>query len=750
MLTSSNSPMLGAFRTRCHLLVLLVMVCATVTSCGNGTSATTTERLSARQLTSPNALVGQGPSGFNWAPVGATLAYLDPGNGHNVLWLYDAETGVRKTALDPAGNPDFIDISTAQWSPKGDALLLAGKSSLWLMDVKTGGLKPLATGTTTKSGIMFVPSGTHISFVQNNDLYSVCISDGLIERITTDGGEAVFNGALDWVYNEELATRTDQPAYAWSPDGAWLLYLQLDDRAVENFPVTDYSTDPPTVTYTRYPSAGKINPKASLHVISNTTAKQAQLVPLPGSAEYVLPFFAWIPDSTEGMYITVNRDHTVLELRAWNPSTHTDRIVIRETAPDWINEDRYAAPLFLANGKEFLWLSERDGFMHIYLYTKEGALVRQVTSGDWMIDSNAWNILTPGKPVHLDPSGAWAYFIATRNGPLDRQLYRTEIAGTRLKQITQQAGFHSFALSGDGRYLVDQYSDTKTPPITTIVKADGSEPVVLARCAGPSLKLPGIEREFITLKAHDGADLFAQLVKPENFDPQRKYPVIIHWYGGPGLQMVSNRYGTTNIFNIIERDVLYTQRGFIVWRLDNRGSFGRGHAFEAPIAGRLGPAALDDQLAGVEYLKTLSYVDASRIGTDGKSFGGFLTLYALINAPDVFACGVAGAAPTDWSYYDTIYTERYMRTPAQNPDGYAATDLIAAASRIKARPLLIHGLADKNVHINNSLDFIQALMAMDKPFDFISVPNMGHSFTGDGLVTALSASADYFERYIGN
>lgn len=264
------------------------------------------------------------------------------------------------------------------------------------------------------------------------------------------------------------------------------------------------------------------------------------------------------------------------------------------------------------------------------------------------------------------------------------------------------------------------------------------------------MKLPTIERKFITLRAHDGADLYAQLVKPENFDPQQKYPVIVHWYGGPGLQMVSNRYGTTNIFNIIERDVLYTQRGFIVWRLDNRGSFGRGHAFETPIAGQLGPAALDDQLAGVEYLRTLPYVDTTRIGTDGKSFGGFLSLYALINAPDVFTCGVAGAAPTNWSYYDTIYTERYMRTPAQNPSGYAATDLIAAASRIKGRPLLIHGQLDQNVHIENSLDFIQALKAVDKPFDFISVPNMGHSFTGDGLVTALSASVDYFERCIGD
>ena len=264
------------------------------------------------------------------------------------------------------------------------------------------------------------------------------------------------------------------------------------------------------------------------------------------------------------------------------------------------------------------------------------------------------------------------------------------------------------------------------------------------------MTLPQLTREFVTLKAHDGTDLYAQLVKPEDFDPARKYPVVVHWYGGPGLQMVSNRYGTTNIFNIIERDVLYTQEGFLVWRLDNRGSFGRGHAFETPIFGELGKAALDDQLAGIEYLKTLPYVDATRIGTDGKSFGGYMTLYALLHAPEVFRCGVAGAAPTDWRYYDTIYTERYMRTPEINPEGYAATNLIDMADQLQVRPLLIHGLSDTNVHLQNTVNFIEALEANDKLFDFIPLPNRGHSFRGDGLVAALMASTDYLATCLNN
>ena len=395
------------------------------------------------------------------------------------------------------------------------------------------------------------------------------------------------------------------------------------------------------------------------------------------------------------------------------------------------------------DGSQFLWLSERDGFMHLYLYAQDGTLVKQLTQGDWMIDSSAYNLLTPGRPVHVDPTGTWAYFTTTRSSPLERQIERVNLASGELQQVSEQAGFHLSALSSDGSYLVDQYSDVDTPPITQIVKTDGSGSAVLSEAAGPALTLPQLTREFVTVKAHDGTDLYAQLVKPENFDPSRKYPVVVHWYGGPGLQMVSNRYGTTNIFNIIERDVLYTQEGFLVWRLDNRGSFGRGHGFEAPIFGELGKAALDDQLAGIEYLKTLPYVDATRIGTDGKSFGGYMTLYALLHAPEVFRCGVAGAAPTDWSYYDTIYTERYMRTPETNPEGYAATNLIDLAATLQARPLLIHGLADTNVHLQNTVNFIEALEANDKLFDFIPLPNRGHSFKGDGLVAALMASVDY-------
>ena len=726
---------------------VLIGLCLVVVGLGTATYKKSRGEITPRQLVEPGALMGSGPSGFAWSPLGATLVYVEPLDGRDALWLYEPASDARRILLDPGENPDQIDLYSAQWSPQGDMILLPGGTGLWLLNPQSGELRVLIEGVGITS-LTFSPDGKNIAYVQNNDLYTVDIQASKIDRLTFDGGETVFNGTLDWVYNEELATRSAQPAYAWSPDGQWLVHLRLDEAEVQSHPVTDYRTVPPTISYTRYPVAGSTNPKATLHIIDLQSGESKQ-IPTPDYAEYILPFFTWFPDSQEAVYIIVNREHTILELKAWNPAAGTGRTLIQETDTAWVNENSYAAPIFLGEGGKFLWLSERDGFMHLYLYNRQGELLRQVTQGEWMIDTPAWNLLIPGRPVYVDPAGEWAYFSATKNSPLERQLYRVNIAGGALEQVSKPAGFHFGALSGDGRYLVDQYSDISTPLITRILKVDGSEVSELGRCAGPTLDLPEVQREFVTLKAHDGTTLYAQIVKPEDFKKNKKYPVIVHWYAGPTLQMVSNRYGKTNLFNHIERDVLYTQAGFIVWRLDNRGSFGRGHAFETPIAGELGKAALEDQLAGIEYLKTLPYVDASRIGSDGKSFGGYMTLYALIHAPEVFKAGVAGAPPTRWEYYDTIYTERYMRTPAQNPEGYEATDLIAASYQLEAIPLIIHGLNDTNVHLQNSINLIEELERLDKPFIFRPLPNLNHSFKGDGLVSALSASVEYFSQSLG-
>jgi dipeptidyl aminopeptidase/acylaminoacyl peptidase len=707
-------------------------------------------RITARMLVEPDALMGPGPSHLSWSPRGATLSYVAPGDESEdqVLWLYDAATGTRTALLDPATTGAELDVSTAQWSPDGTSMLVAGDSGLWLLDTGSGELRQIARAA-GRTALLFSPSGEDVSFVRDNDLYVLSTADGQVQQLTFDGDDNVYNGVLDWVYNEEMATRAAQPAYAWSPDGSWLVSLRLDDSDVSSHPILDYRPIPTSVQTIRYPTAGTNNPDASLRIIGFSDGKAEKPTQIPEHAEYVLPLLSWSPDSAEALYLTVSRDHKTLRLRAWNPTTGEGRTVIEESDPHWINEHLYAPPVFVSGGRQFLWISERSGFMHLYLYNLDGTLVRQVTEGDWLIDSAAWDIMTPGRPVHVDPAGTWAYFSSTAKGPLERHLYRTNIASGEMQQLSRRPGFHSSMLSANGKYLVDRFSNIDTPPVTTVLNADGSTVEVLGENAGPSLALPKVSREFVTIEAHDGTVLYGQMVKPEDFDPEKRYGVVVHWYGGPTLQLVSNRYGADYIFNHIERDVLYTQAGLIVWRLDNRGSFGRGHAFETPIAGELGPAALDDQIAGVEYLKTLPYVDPSRVCTDGKSFGGFLTLLALTHAPDVFACGVAGSGPTDWLTYDTIYTERYMGLPDENKKGYTASNIVDQVGEFRVPPLLIHGLADTNVHLQNTVNLMEAMIAEDKPFEFVPLPNSDHHYGGDGLVVVLSESVRYVSENIG-
>jgi len=706
--------------------------------------------ISARQLIQPGALGETGPSDLNWSPVGSSLCYTDvQGSSLPALWLYDAATNSKRLLLDSETLDQSIDFSSAQWSPDGSTLLLEGENALWLLDVASATLKMLVTGNQDRGELMWSPDGKQVTFTQDHDLYLADLSSSQVRRLTKDGGDAIFNGCLDWVYTEELATRNAQPAYAWSPDGQWIVYLRLDDSAVSEHPVTNYRPTPPTVSWTRYPTAGTPNPKATLWAIRPAGGEVAYAIPLPADTEYILPFISWT-NEPRALFLTLNRDHTVLKMVSWSPLQlslsrvdRTEGVILEESDPAWINESYLAAPIPLPDGKGILWLSEREGFMHLYRF-QAGEPLRQLTQGPWLIDSLAGNLLTPGQPVQVDPSGSYAYFSTTEKSPLERQLARLNLATGQLDYLTSEPGFHFASLSGDGQYLAEQFSNQDTPPVITIRRTDGAPVAILGRNAGPTLALPKVQREFLTVKANDGTLLYAQLIKPEHFNPNLRYPVVVHWYGGPSLQLVTNQYGSTSLFNPIERDTLYTQAGFLVWRLDNRGSAGRGHAFETPILMELGKVALEDQLAGVAYLRTLPYVEPTRIGTDGKSFGGFLTLYALIHAPGVFRCGVAGSGPTDWSDYDTIYTERYMRTPAQNPEGYAATNLVAQASQISARPLIIHGLNDTNVHLANSVNFVEALEAADKPFDFLPLPNLSHHYGGDGLAACLEASVDFF------
>ena len=464
-------------------------------------------------------------------------------------------------------------------------------------------------------------------------------------------------------------------------------------------------------------------PRASLHVVTvdDPSAKPASLTLDPKQVEYFGPTFTWTPDGAAVCFLALNRAQTDAAVHRWEPRTGIDRVLFVEHDPYWVNS--LEPPHFLKGGREFLWVSERDGWQHIYLYTSEGKLVRQITRGAWMLDRP---IFGDDPLFQLDPRENWLYFASTNPDPRERQLYRIHLDGAGMERITSEAGSHTLSLSPEGRFLVDRFSTTDTPPVVRLMKSDGTSAATIDAPANHLADYALGQREYLELKAPDGATLYAQLLKPANFDPTHKYPVIVDVYGGPHVQLVQKHWDANILY-----EQLLAQNGFLVWTLDNRGSWGRGHAWESAVFENMGKHELEDQLTGVEHLKSLPYVDGSRIGIRGWSYGGYMTLYALTHAPEVFKCGAAGAPVTDWKFYDSIYTERYMRMPKENPSGYKSASPLEAAANLKAKLLIIHGTSDDNVHMQNTINFLNALINADKPYEFHLQPGQKHGFQGD-------------------
>ena len=667
-------------------------------------------------VTQESPIVAPSISRVRWRPGHEQVSYVRDDDSGPAMWIYDVSSG-KAHQVELAAS---VDPGTYQWSSGGNKLLFQGEGDLWIFDVQTSQMKRLTHDAQKEEEPTFSPTGDRVAFVKQNNIYTLSLETGKITQLTTDGTRLILNGTLDWVYKEELADRATGRSYEWSPNGKEIAYLQLNDGPVPQYPLVHFLSRHVHLTIQRFPQAGDPNPVASFHVVSADGGPIKTWVSHNPSfpVEYFAPRFTWTPDSKSISFLTLNRDQTEEVAHLWNVDSGTDGILVVEHDKYWINS--LNPPTFLSGGR-FLWLSERDGWMHLYLYSMDGKLIKKLTNGDWMIDRPLFSDLPM---FQLGGDSGWVYFLSTNPDPRQRQIYRVRLDGTDLERISKQPGTHIFLLSPDGRYYVDKFSDYKTPPVTRLYKSDGEE---LATLDKPVNHLGDYElgtTEFVTLKAPDGTKLYARLVKPPNFDPHKKYPVIVKVYGGPEVQMVTDSWGVTSL-----NDQLFAERGYILWILDNRGSWGRGHAFETPIFEHLGQQELRDQLAGVKYLESLPYVDSSRMGIWGWSYGGFMTLYTLTHAPDVFKCGAAGGPVTAWKFYDSIYTERYMRTPQANPDGYMESSPLEAAGNLRARLLLMHGVDDDNVHLQNTINFIEALIRDGKSYQLYLQPGEKHGFT---------------------
>jgi len=662
-----------------------------------------------------NALIEPSITEVAWSPDSSQITYFrQKGKGDDppkTLWSFDVKTRKERLLLDPTN--ENIKLSAYEWSPKGDSILLQSETDLWLFDVKTGSKKQLTKDGDEEECPAFSPTGDRVAFVKKNNIYTIDNASGKLRQLTNDGSDKILNGKLDWVYSEELG-RDEPRAYEWSPDGKKIFYLRLDETKVQQYPIVDYSTIPVSTTWQQYPKAGSPNPVPSVHIVAvgenkNWTSK------LGTDVEYIGPRFSWTTDSKSVSYLTLNRPQTELKVHLWNPDQQ-DRELLIEKDPYWI--DSVDPPRFLKNGKQFLWFSQRDGWLHLYLYDNDGKLIKQLTAGDWMIEQ-----LTEDQ-TFADEQHGWIYFASTKQDPRERHIYRIHFDGTELQQLSKQPGTHKPMLSPDGNFLIDDFSSVEQPPQVHLLQPDGSEITTIDQPKNQLAEHGLSKPEWIELKAADGTKLYSVLWKPQDFDPSKKYPVVIYVYGGPWGQEVRNELN-----GLLTH--LFTENGFLVWTLDNRGTPGRGHAFQtSAVYKRSGEIELQDQLTGVDYLKSLSYVDPARIGIWGWSYGGYFTLYAVTHS-DAFKCAVAGAPVTDWKFYDTIYTERTMKMPQENPEGYKKSSPLESAANLQSNLLIIHGLADDNVHPQNTMNFIKALIKARKPYQLHLQPGQKHGFRSD-------------------
>jgi len=716
------------------------------------------EKLTVEALADPS-LSGDVPTRLAWRPDSRQVTYLRPTGERRDLYAFDARSGTETLLLEgstpglPEGAGRQHPLNFATWMPGGEDLLVGAAGDIHLVDVEGGSVRPLVETPGLEELATASPDGKRVAFVRDGDLYVVEVETGRETRLTSSGSETLLNGRLDWVYEEELGGRSGQ-AFAWAPDSRAIAYLQLDQSPIIPFPIVDFLPVQNTVEWQRYPRAGTPNSTVRLGVVGldeRGAPGPERLVSVSTEDHYIAPQLAWTPDSRNVAFQQIDREQTELQLRLLPVPKTPDqplgeaRTVLTERSDTFVN--LLLPPTFHRKGKRFLWLSERSGFAHLYDCDLVGSC-RPLTRGPWIVDARvSFSSLGRGQPFALDDRSGFVYFTATEKDPRERQLYRVRLDGTGLARVTRENGTHAALVSPDGRYYADTWSDADSPPSVWVSSRDGSKRSVIHD--GSTAPILGFERgtlEWVELMAEDGATLYASLLKPDDFDPSRRYPVVASVYGGPHAQQVTRSWS-----HVSSLERLLVSHGFLVWQLDNRGSAARGTAFEASVFRGLGTVELRDQLLGIEHLRGLPFVDPERIGITGWSYGGFMTLYALTRAPGVFRSGVAGAPVTDWAFYDTIYTERYMGTPESNPDGYAASAPLTRAADLEAELLLIHGSSDDNVHLANTMAFVAELIQADRPHRLIVHPGQKHGFRPrEDRIARDRATLAFFERTLNS
>ena len=706
--------------------------------------------------------------GGRWAEEGPVITYIEPADTADATHLmrYNLRTDERTRVIDGtnlyAEDVDrIVPIQDYAFDDAGDKVLIYTDSKeVWrtntkgfyyVYDLNTQALTPIADRDDGyQMFAKFNPSATQVAFVRNRDLHVVDLETGTETALTTDGSEGgIINGTFDWVYEEEFGV---QDGWRWSPDGERIAFFKLDESDTRSFPLVNNTTRYPEITPFRYPKAGEVNSEikvgvVDLSAVDAAAAGQPQAISYfdtqtwdPGltkAEEAVDPHeyiarMGWTPaiDGEHRVWMfRLNRTQDTLDLMYGHPGTGETERVLRETQDTYIDvtDEKIS---FLEDGERFVYLSERTGYNHAHLYRNDGTPLGPITAGAWEVTQ-----------FHgLDEDAATAYVTATRDTSLERHLYRVDVsmeaheAAAVPEKVTTRTGWHTINLSNDLDYYIDRHSAAGTPPTWTLYAADGERLTVLQQNEALAQRLDSLDlpqKQFTTLPAADGTPLNASIIKPTDFDPGTPHPVLMYVYGGPGVQTVTHRWGGSRA---LWHQYLAQTHDVVVVSVDNRGTGGRGKAFQDVPYRQLGQPEAADQVHAAQALADSAWVDADRIGIWGWSYGGYMTLLSMLkdDGPTTFDTGVSVAPVTDWRLYDTIYTERYMAPPQRNADGYKNGAPLAYADRLREDQhlLLVHGDDDDNVHFQNSVQMANRLQAANKQFRFMMYPTHEHGIAG--------------------
>ena len=680
-------------------------------------------------------------------------SYFFSKSSEKSLDFFELEVSKNDTTKSFSISKDLIDNFSYSFSPNQDMLLLKkNHKQLWrhssygtyyVYNINQMSLKPISSQPDSLRNVKFSPDSKKIAYVRNdNNLYMYEISEEKETQLTFDGSDTILNGHFGWVYEEEFGT---YDSYKWSPNSQFIAFIREDQELVREYALVDYEEQYPVVKYIRYPKAGEDNPIVSI-IILDLLNEEYRTVNLPDTSYYI-PDIVWQVNSSNLFFATLNRKQNDWNLYKYDFELNNGTLILNDKNDTWIDRDPFTIPgsigswstkggfsFAIMEDGEIIWLSERDGYRHIYRNRPDGKFFNQITRGDWEVNTiNA-----------IDFKDKVIYFTAKKESEVENHLYSIKFNGSRLKKLTKEVGSHSVSFSPRLNYFIDNFSSLTIP--NKIFVRENSGKIIQTLRSTDRTKFDESNftyPQIINIFADDGTRLNALITYPHNFDPMKQYPVILYNYGGPGSQLVINRWGSgSHLFH-----QFFASRDFIIFSFDNRGTGGRGKAFKDLAYGDYGKYLVKDHIAAAEYLQSLTYVDADNIGIWGWSGGGYLTNMCMTLASDYYAAGISIAPNVDPLLYDTIWTERYMGLVDENPEGYKNASVLTHVHKAKGHLLQIHGNADDNVHHQHSINLAKAYAEHGKDMEMFIYSNANHGMYNNNFLSENNPANGWKNRY---